>query len=478
MSRAKRSSAFKSRHVSLEVLQVEESYDAAELDVRRVESEREKLPMALRPGLDSRLYEAKAKRLRLREALRALHWSGILRVGWDSFSSTNKRLARRRVREGIPAHLRGTVWRAASDAAALERKSPGLYRRLLCGAETGWEDPILRDIPRTFPNHCQFRDRGGLGQQSLFNVLRVYSAYDSKLGYCQGMGFITGLLLLYMGEEAAFWVLVSLITTRKYSMRGLFVEGMPLLQEYFFIFEALMKRYIPRLASHLARVGVLSTMYASRWFITAFSCNFPFECVNRVWDWYLHEGPRVLFRVAVAILKLNEEALVQLPFERVIGALQTVQRGLDPDDLVTAALSVPLSETDLAKLRADYRKHKLLQRATDGVDDDDFPVTTPSSPNPKPKPIPKRPTKPSTKPVMKQSTNEAETLEDSPRLESSPTPDGKSPPAGDDAKDKSENLSTRDQIVNAKGNMSMKEEKGGAADMGDVDSRQPATLTT
>ncbi len=101
--------------------------------------------------------------------------------------------------------------------------------------ETPSEDQITRDINRTFPRHILFQDQGGLGQQVLFNVLKVrpaalfvwlslyrlifiyscscaysltalsrpqaYAVYNPNVGYCQGMGFITGLLLMYMEEE-------------------------------------------------------------------------------------------------------------------------------------------------------------------------------------------------------------------------------------------------------------------------------------
>ena len=30
-----------------------------------------------------------------------------------------------------------------------------------------------------------------------YNVLKAYSVYDREVGYVQGMGFVTGLLLLY-----------------------------------------------------------------------------------------------------------------------------------------------------------------------------------------------------------------------------------------------------------------------------------------
>ena len=40
-----------------------------------------------------------------------------------------------------------------------------------------------------------------MGQTALFNTLKAYSVYDKRVGYCQGMGFIIALLLLYMTEE-------------------------------------------------------------------------------------------------------------------------------------------------------------------------------------------------------------------------------------------------------------------------------------
>lgn len=47
----------------------------------------------------------------------------------------------------------------------------------------------------------------------------------------QGMGFIAGLLLLYMSEEDAFWTLVALLKgKRNEPFEGMFADGLPLLQ--------------------------------------------------------------------------------------------------------------------------------------------------------------------------------------------------------------------------------------------------------
>ena len=58
------------------------------------------------------------------------------------------------------------------------------------------EKAIRRDLNRTFPEHSFFKERDGVGQESLFNVLKAYSVHDKEVGYCQGSPFMVGLLLM------------------------------------------------------------------------------------------------------------------------------------------------------------------------------------------------------------------------------------------------------------------------------------------
>lgn len=55
---------------------------------------------------------------------------------------------------------------------------------------------IKRDLPRTFPKVELFKDADGIGQKMLYNLLKAYSIYDSEVGYCQGLSFVVGPLLM------------------------------------------------------------------------------------------------------------------------------------------------------------------------------------------------------------------------------------------------------------------------------------------
>ena len=61
-----------------------------------------------------------------------------------------------------------------------------------------------------------------------------------QVGYVQGMGFIAGLLLLYMCEEDAFWMLVALLKGAVHPpLEGLYQAGLPLLQQFLHQFSRL-----------------------------------------------------------------------------------------------------------------------------------------------------------------------------------------------------------------------------------------------
>jgi hypothetical protein len=86
---------------------------------------------------------------------------------------------------------------------------------------------IDKDVPRTFPGMKKFNAEAG--KASLRNVLRAYATYDAEVGYCQGMNFLAGLLLMWLADEAdAFGALVEIMHERGF--RAYYLKSMSLLQ--------------------------------------------------------------------------------------------------------------------------------------------------------------------------------------------------------------------------------------------------------
>lgn len=114
-------------------------------------------------------------------------------------------LTSNKIRGGVPPPLRGVVWPSISGArdALLHEE----YEKL-CGETSPYEGLIGKDVGRSFPNVEMFREKDGEGQQMLGRVLKCFSLYDNKIGYCQGLGFVVGPLLMHMNDADAFCVLV------------------------------------------------------------------------------------------------------------------------------------------------------------------------------------------------------------------------------------------------------------------------------
>lgn len=229
---------------------------------------------------------------------------------WEVCQLRNAATLKKRIRKGIPEALRGRVWSHLAGSSQMLLNNPGAYHQLLQAAHVPCEETIARDIGRTFPRHSLFCDRSSLGQCALMNVLKAYSLHDPEVGYCQGMGFLSAMFLCYMPEQQAFWLLVACLNHKRYGLADLYRPRMPKVPEVTFIFEGLFKQYMPQLSTHLENEGLHPTMYLTQWFLTLFTYNFPFEFVTRVWDAFLHEGWKVIYRVALALMKISQSKCV------------------------------------------------------------------------------------------------------------------------------------------------------------------------
>ncbi|KAA6417907.1 MAG: GTPase activator NB4S EVI5 [Trebouxia sp. A1-2] len=184
------------------------------------------------------------------------------------------------------------------------------------------DEVIGRDINRTFPEHPQFGFEQG--QQALYRVLKAHSLHDLEVGYCQGMAFVAGVILMYLPEEPAFRVLCQLLDGAGVGLRSMYLPGLSGLKEELRMLDWLMERLMPELKQHLENYGTVPVLYASQWFLTIYSCPFPATFACRVIDVMLTEhSSNILMRAALAVLAECEDDLLQLhDFEDLITYLK------------------------------------------------------------------------------------------------------------------------------------------------------------
>lgn len=260
------------------------------------------------------------------------------------------------VRSGIPPALRGIAWKSMSEAAA---PTLGSLYDSLAAEWTPFVKIIGRDLNRTFPEISMFREKGGEGQMKLGRVLRAYSAYDMQVGYCQGLTFLTGPLLLHMSDRDAFCVLVKLM--EDYELRSMFTADMSGLQLRMYQFECLFAEKFPDLYQHFTTLGV-NNIYASQWFLSFFAVTCPLGMLVRIFDLTFAEGAvTTLMRVALAVLKRNKHILMAFDDEEqilqhMLGRCLWDSYGLDADLLMTDVSSITeCSNIRLREIEEEFR---------------------------------------------------------------------------------------------------------------------------
>lgn len=325
-----------------------------------------------------------------RDRERELKWLEMKRK-WSKLQGSA--LLKSRVRKGIPDSFRSFVWSSLGNCSHQRSSNPSLYSSLL-QQSSEFEIQIAKDIARTFPQHILFKDEAngsnGLrenvhssssdsksespppsssGRSSLFNVLKAYSIHHPAVGYCQGMGFIVGMFLMYLSEEDSFYLLCSILRSNpSFQLFGLYMKDFPLLFEYNSIYSDLLTKLCPRLAAHLSSVGINSTVYTTQWFFTLFICEYPMEICLRIMDIFLLEGPKIIFRFAIEFMKLIEnEALKIDEFPDLITLIKNIPNrpdinGNKVDEIVQEAMNLPISRKQIAKYSEKYNQ-QLLNKA-------------------------------------------------------------------------------------------------------------------
>uniref|UniRef100_A0A4W3I9V1 TBC1 domain family member 4 n=1 Tax=Callorhinchus milii TaxID=7868 RepID=A0A4W3I9V1_CALMI len=217
--------------------------------------------------------------------------------------------------QGVPRQHRGEIWKLLAEQHQLRHQLPPKqqpndtpYKELLKQLTTQ-QHAILIDLGRTFPTHPYFSAQLGAGQLSLFNLLKAYSLLDQEVGYCQGLSFVAGILLLHMSEEDAFRMLKFLMYDM--GLRRQYRPDMIILQIQMYQLSRLLHDYHRDLYCHFEENEISPSLYAAPWFLTMFASQFPLGFVARVFDMIFLQGSEVIFKVALSLLGSHKPLILQ-----------------------------------------------------------------------------------------------------------------------------------------------------------------------
>ncbi|KAK5111391.1 hypothetical protein LTR85_012165 [Meristemomyces frigidus] len=251
-------------------------------------------------------YPGNSRKLRDRSKMRL--WHEYLRENGRNTTLVRQPDFHRLIRVGLPNLLRGEMWEITSGSFYLRLQKPKLYEQTLeqnGGKQSLAIEEIEKDLNRSLPEYAGFQSEEGIGR--LRRVLTAYSWVDVEVGYCQAMNIVVAALLIYLSEPQAFYLLSTLCSRLLPGYYSQTMYGTLLDQR---VFESLVERTMPILWDHLVKNDVQLSVVSLPWFLSLYINSMPLIFAFRVLDVFFLEGPKVLFQVGLAILRINGEELL------------------------------------------------------------------------------------------------------------------------------------------------------------------------
>ncbi|KAJ3173298.1 hypothetical protein HDU87_007671 [Geranomyces variabilis] len=209
--------------------------------------------------------------------------------------------------DGIPTAFRGDVWMICAGAR-YSRPDGSYYSALVAdhvNETSAFAEEIEKDVRRSLPEHPAYQTP--LGIDALRRVLTAYSWRNPAIGYAQALNILSAVLLLHLKEEDAFWMLCIIVERILPDHYSKTLVGSVVDQS---VFSRLVELHLPLLWAHLTKLYMDLSTISVPWFMCLFLNSVPLRLGVKFLDAFFIDGPKFLFWVALAILKINEPQLV------------------------------------------------------------------------------------------------------------------------------------------------------------------------
>ena len=194
----------------------------------------------------------------------------------------------------------------------LSRFSPLLlhkkYVDLLLENNNKYDKEIQKDLTRTFPDNISFK-YGNNNYNRLYHLLTVYSLYNQKIGYAQGINFLAAhILLLYDKEEEGFVFFDALL--QKFEFEKLLgIENE--LHNKLYNIKLCLKKYCPDISRYLESMHLSHEFFTTNWMITLFSNSMDDTYLFRVWDFLIIYGWKFFKYFVISILNFYKKNIFE-----------------------------------------------------------------------------------------------------------------------------------------------------------------------
>ena len=205
-------------------------------------------------------------------------------------------------------------------------------------------EDISCDINRTFNTEIFVN---GNGKIMLKNILLSLAFIRPEIGYCQGMNFIVGALINFIGdEEKCFWIFLSFIDNIE--LNYLYLKNMPDYSIRVFQLNYYIKENFSQLFIHLKRQQINPDIIFSKWILTIFSNFLPFNVLYNVWDVFILDKWKAIFKFSLILADYLKDKLVTMDLIALSSYIKKMH--------------INMNELNFKEMAKHYKKYKITNK--------------------------------------------------------------------------------------------------------------------
>lgn len=272
--------------------------------------------------------------------------SEILACDLKSCSKIRKLMIR-----GPPNNQRWDLWKTFFNL-----KSFPSYQSLPI-TKNASTDIIIKDLGRTFPTLAYFDKEkfGHYGQNALNRILRKFAAQYPKVGYCQGMNYIVGFLLMVSGSKEDEVFLLFTRLCEEFNLFEVFSEDMKEIKKNLWVFDRIFEKKFNEIFFHFNEEEVTNDMWVFKWFLSIFTTCLPINIIVRMWDYIIVKGMKGIYQIALGIVSLLQNDLLKSDLAEILVIFnKLVHTEIPAKCIIKAAQRVKIKKHKIERYRKDY----------------------------------------------------------------------------------------------------------------------------
>ena len=199
--------------------------------------------------------------------------------------------------------------------SSLSKLSPILlhkkYVDLLLANNQKYDQEIKKDLTRTFPDNSSFK-KGNNNYNKLYHLLTVYSLYNEKIGYTQGINFIlAGIIILMEKEKEEKCLLLLDGFLQKFDFEKLLGFGLgDLLKKNLNLLGKYLDKYCPEIQKFLKNWNLSHEIFSTNWILTLLANSMESKYLFIIWDFLIIYGWKFFMCFIVSVLTLFKKEIL------------------------------------------------------------------------------------------------------------------------------------------------------------------------